>query len=91
MSACACAEPASRRRPLLLLENTWLAHRVVVTDGRVDAFVAGVRPLATVMTTPIAHGAFGFSAATGGGNPLGVAIDKIVFTIPNPACPDVWP
>ncbi len=76
---------------LPLIAGVWHTAQIVVVAGNVRLIVDTIPFLSGITTTPIVSGAFGFTAATGGGNPIGVALDNVVFAIPNPACPSAFP
>ena len=71
--------------------GAWHSARVVVVNGSVTATIDGSGLVSAIPTTPRGTGAFAFTAATGGASPISVAIDNVVFALPNPACPAAFP
>jgi hypothetical protein len=74
-----------------LTGGAWHSARIVVQGGLVSATADGLPVLALASAPPLDGGTFGFSAGTGGGNPVGASIDSVVVVVPNPLCPNAFP
>jgi hypothetical protein len=79
------------RLPNFTSGGTWHSVRLVVVNGTVTTTIDSNPLINGIPTTPRGAGAFAFTAATGGASPVSVAIDNVVFALPNPACLGAFP
>ena len=67
--------------------DAWRTVTITYTGGKLSANVSGTQLFQNVSIPPANISCLGFTAATGGGDSLGFAIDTVSITLTDPVCP----